>query len=145
MPEENPYLARYQRGQYDVRITSDAGKVCAQIYVENKRQDVLTAPTRKLVEEKVDRYLGGETSALKIVAVEKANDELQRQIKALEDALNKSGDSHAKCAQYERDISKHEEEVEALNREIAQLRTDIEQYRNDLAAYREGAKPKNTK
>lgn len=145
MQDQTPYLKRYTQGEYDIRVTSDVGRVCAQFYVEGKRTDVLTAPTQTALQAKIDRYLAGESSSKKIEALEASEEEMRKQIKKLEDALNKSGDSYAKCAQYEREIKTHEEEIEQLLKVNHQLQADVEQYRNDLAAYRDKAKPESTK
>jgi len=118
---DNSYIKRYNVGTREVRIGRDSGKLFAQIYVENAREDVLTSKTLGDLEGKLERYLEGEVFK---DSIQKLEDELKA-CKAENEQLTKSlrelGDCHAMASEYKRELDIQDKKIEELQAKVAEL------------------------
>lgn len=133
MPD-TPYLKRYHKGPYEIRILRDVGKFSAQIYEENSRTDVLTSVTLPGLNAKIDRYLAGEASASELKRLAGELTSAKEEIAALTKSLTEVGDGNAKAAQYEKELEDVDLKLTALRKELAQAESDRDQYKEELAA-----------
>ena len=137
-----PYIKRYEKGTYDIRILRGQGRFAGQIYVDGTREDVLTHPDLPELEKKIDRYLAADATSAELNA---SNDELvkaRQQVTDLTKTLTESGDSNARAAQLEKELDDASVEIKDLTTKLADANASIDQLKIDLAAAKRVKKTK---
>lgn len=148
MPEtqvDTRYIKRYTKGQYDLRFAKDVGKFACQIYVENRREDVLTHDSLTELEAKVERYLAGEAQSGELKSLKDQLVKAREEVASLTKSLTSIGDGNAKAAQLEKELEKLQEKLRENEKKLAQAEADIEQYKNDIDALKSVKKTEKSK